>query len=126
MPEMDESEDSVLGVGGMDYPHDRPLEEELWFHGVLPREEVVRLLQNDGDFLVRETTRNDEKQTVLSVMWGSPKHFIVQLSPEGLFRFEGPAFTTIQELIIHQYQSGTPVTSRSGAILKSPVLRNID
>jgi len=123
MPEMDESEDSVLGAGVMDYPHDRPLEEELWFHGVLPREEVVRLLQNDGDFLVRETTRNDEKQTVLSVMWGSPKHFIVQLSPEGLFRFEGPAFTTIQELIIHQYQSGTPVTSRSGAILKSPVLR---
>jgi len=103
--------------------HERPLEEELWFHGVLPREEVVRLLQHDGDFLVRETTRNDEKQTVLSVMWGSPKHFIVQLSPEGLFRFEGPAFNTIQELIIHQFQSGNPVTSRSGAILKSPVLR---
>ena len=53
---------------------------------MLCREEVVRLLVNDGDFLVRETTRNDEKQTVLSVMWGSPKHFIVQLSPEGLFR----------------------------------------
>jgi tyrosine-protein kinase Fer len=56
----------------------------------LVREEVVRLLQNDGDFLVRETTRNDEKQTVLSVMWGSPKHFIVQLSPEGLFRSVSP------------------------------------
>ena len=37
--------------------HERTLEEELWFHGVLPREEVVRLLQHDGDFLVRETTR---------------------------------------------------------------------
>jgi len=56
-------------------------------------------------------------------MWGSPKHFIVQLSPEGLFRFEGPAFNTIQELISHQFQSGSPVTSRSGAILKTPVLR---
>lgn len=120
--ETDDGEDGPV-VGVLDYPQDRPLEEELWFHGVLPREEVVRLLQNDGDFLVRETTRNDEKQTVLSVMWGSPKHFIVQLSPEGLFRFEGPAFSTIQELIIHQYQSGSPVTSRSGAILKSPVLR---
>lgn len=40
----------------------RPLEEELWFHGVLPRGEVVRLLASDGDFLVRESTRNDEKQ----------------------------------------------------------------
>merc|ERR1719495_1843651 len=44
-------------------------------------------------------------------------------SPEGLFRFEGPAFTTIQELIVHRYQSGNPATSRSGAVLKSPVLR---
>ena len=35
-------------------------------------------------------------------MWTSPKHFIVQTSPEGLFRFEGPAFETVQELIIHQ------------------------
>jgi len=102
---------------------ERPLDEELWFHGVLPREEVVRLLQSDGDFLVRETTRNDEKQIVLSVMWGSPKHFIVQLSPEGLFRFEGPAFNTIQELIVHQFQSAASVTSRSGAILKNPVTR---
>ena len=39
--------------------------------------------------------RNDEKQIVLSVMWGSPKHFIVQLSPEGLFRFEGTFFINI-------------------------------
>eukprot|EP00088_Acartia_fossae_P059822 TRINITY_DN7150_c0_g1_i1.p1 TRINITY_DN7150_c0_g1~~TRINITY_DN7150_c0_g1_i1.p1 ORF type:complete len:868 (+),score=211.06 TRINITY_DN7150_c0_g1_i1:62-2665(+) len=116
-------ENHMYPQGLLDTSHERSLEEELWFHGVLPREEVVRLLQHDGDFLVRETTRNDEKQTVLSVMWGSPKHFIVQLSPEGLFRFEGPAFNTIQELIIHQFQSGTPVTSRSGAILKSPVLR---
>ena len=29
--------------------------------------EVVRLLETDGDFLVRETVRNDEKQIVLSV-----------------------------------------------------------
>ena len=64
------------------------------------------------DFVCRETTRNEEKQIVLSVMWSSPKHFIVQTSPEGLFRFEGPAFGTVQELIIHQFQSGLPVTSR--------------
>ena len=64
----------------------KQLEEEIWFHGVLPRLEVVRLLQEDGDFLVRETVRNEEKQIVLSVMWSSPKHFIVQTSPEGLFR----------------------------------------
>ena len=57
----------------------KALEEELWFHGVLPRGEVVRLLVTDGDFLVRETVRNDEKQIVLSVMWTSPRHFIGKL-----------------------------------------------
>lgn len=56
--------------------------DEEWFHGVLPREEVVRLLTQDGDFLVRETTRNDECQTVLSVCWGGHKHFIVQTTAE--------------------------------------------
>lgn len=56
--------------------------DEDWFHGVLPREEVVRLLTQDGDFLVRETTRNDECQTVLSVCWGGHKHFIVQTTAE--------------------------------------------
>ncbi|XP_035902095.1 tyrosine-protein kinase Fer isoform X4 [Anopheles stephensi] len=101
----------------------RPLHEEEWFHGVLPREEVVRLLRNEGDFLVRETTRNDESQTVLSVCWNGHKHFIVQTTAEGHYRFEGPAFPSIQELIVHQYQSELPVTGRSGAVLRKPVLR---
>ncbi|KAI5723466.1 hypothetical protein M8J76_006611 [Diaphorina citri] len=101
----------------------RSLVEEEWFHGVLPREEVVRLLVKDGDFLVRETTRNDENQTVLSVCWDGHKHFIVQTTAENEFRFEGPAFCSIQELIMFQYQSGQPVTSRSGAILKTPIPR---
>lgn len=39
------------------------------------------------------------------------------------FRFEGPSFCSIQELIMFQYQSGQPVTSRSGAILKTPIPR---
>lgn len=83
------------------------LEDNIWFHGVLPRLEVVRLLQEDGDFLVRETVRENLKQIVLSVMWSNPKHFIVQTSPEGLRRFEGPGFNSVQELIMHQFHSGT-------------------
>uniref|UniRef100_A0A023F4U3 Tyrosine-protein kinase n=1 Tax=Triatoma infestans TaxID=30076 RepID=A0A023F4U3_TRIIF len=101
----------------------RSLVDEEWFHGVLPREEVVRLLTREGDFLVRETTRNDENQTVLSVCWGGHKHFIVQTTTEGQYRFEGPAFGTIQELIMYQYQSGLPVTGRSGAVLRQPIPR---
>lgn len=101
----------------------KTLMDEEWFHGVLPREEVVRLLTQDGDFLVRETTRNDECQTVLSVCWGGHKHFIVQTTAEGLYRFEGPAFPSIRELILYQFNSGLAVTGRSGAILHKPIPR---
>ncbi|XP_073816985.1 tyrosine-protein kinase Fer isoform X4 [Musca autumnalis] len=103
----------------------RPLYEEEWFHGVLPREEVVRLLNNEGDFLVRETIRNEESQIVLSVCWNGHKHFIVQTTVDGHFRFEGPPFPSIQELILHQYQSELPVTVKSGAILRTPIRREI-
>lgn len=70
----------------------RSLLDEEWFHGVLPRDEVVRLLRMEGDFLVRETERNYEKQTVLSVLWGGrDKHFIVQttsdVSPNFMYLF---------------------------------------
>lgn len=118
-----ENKKSISQDLSMTLSTNRPLYEEEWFHGVLPREEVVRLLRNEGDFLVRETTRNDESQTVLSVCWNGHKHFIVQTTAEGHFRFEGPAFPSIQELIIHQYQSELPVTGRSGAVLRKPVLR---
>lgn len=103
----------------------RPLYEEEWFHGVLPREEVVRLLNNEGDFLVRETIRNEESQIVLSVCWNGHKHFIVQTTADGHFRFEGPPFPSIQELILHQYQSELPVTVKSGAILRRSICREI-
>ncbi|XP_050739542.1 tyrosine-protein kinase Fer-like isoform X4 [Eriocheir sinensis] len=114
---------AVNGIPELTYDPDRCLEDEPWFHGVLPREEVVRLLVEEGQYLVRETTRNDEQQIVLSVCWGSHKHFIVQTTPEGHYRFEGPAFPTIQELILHQHQCGLPVTNKSGAILRTPIFR---
>lgn len=102
----------------------RPLEEEEWFHGVLPREEVQRLLVNDGDFLVRESKnrKTNETQYVLSVVWQGYKHFIIQYG-EGGWRFEGPSFPTIHELVNYQHKVGTDVTSKSRAILKKRILR---
>lgn len=57
------------------------LEDEEWFHGVLPRDEVQRLLKEHGDYLVRESKnkRTGQPQYVLSVMWlNDYKHFIIQ------------------------------------------------
>ncbi|CAE1317407.1 FER [Acanthosepion pharaonis] len=100
------------------------LEDEEWFHGVLPREEVQRLLVNDGDYLVRESKnkKTNEVVYVLSVYWKGHKHFIIQ-TEEGGWRLEGPVFPTIQHLLEHQIMKGQPVTNKSQAILKNPILR---
>ncbi|XP_067942710.1 tyrosine-protein kinase Fer-like isoform X2 [Watersipora subatra] len=103
-----------------------PLEDEEWFHGILPREEVQRLLKQDGDYLVRESKKRqtNESQYVLSVMWQGSKHFIIQKG-DGGWRLEGNIYSTIQELIIQQHKSNTAVTNKSQAILKAPVMREI-
>lgn len=56
---------------------ERPLGQQDWYHGAIPRLEVLQLLKSDGDFLVRQS---QEKQGyVLSVWWdGSCKHFLIQ------------------------------------------------
>lgn len=74
---------------------------------------------------MRETIRNDASQIVLSVCWNGHKHFIVQTTNDDHYRFEGPAFPSIQELILHQHLSELPVTARSCAILKKPVTREL-
>lgn len=55
----------------------KPLHEQLWYHGAIPRAEVVELLTHSGDFLVRES--QGKQEAVLSVLWdGLPRHFIIQ------------------------------------------------
>ena len=85
--------------------------------------QVVRLLSENGDFLVRETTKNGKKNIVLSVAWNGHKHFMVQKTAEGKFRFEGSAFPSVAELIRSQWESGSPVTVKSGAVLQRQIPR---
>lgn len=55
----------------------KPLHEQLWYHGAIPRAEVAELLAQSGDFLVRES--QGKQDYVLSVLWeGQPRHFIIQ------------------------------------------------
>lgn len=55
----------------------KPLCQQVWYHGAIPRSEVQELLSNSGDFLVRES--QGKQEYVLSVLWdGQPRHFIIQ------------------------------------------------
>ncbi|XP_036211671.1 tyrosine-protein kinase Fes/Fps isoform X3 [Myotis myotis] len=93
----------------------KPLQEQLWYHGAIPRAEVAELLTQSGDFLVRESQGKQEH--VLSVLWdGQPRHFIIQ-SADNLYRLEGDGFPTIPLLIDHLLRSQQPLTKKSGVIL---------
>lgn len=93
----------------------KPLYEQLWYHGAIPRAEVAELLTHSGDFLVRES--QGKQEYVLSVMWdGQPRHFIIQ-SSDNLYRLEGDGFPSIPLLITHLLSSQQPLTKKSGVVL---------
>uniref|UniRef100_A0A8C5TX47 Tyrosine-protein kinase n=1 Tax=Malurus cyaneus samueli TaxID=2593467 RepID=A0A8C5TX47_9PASS len=94
----------------------KPLCQQVWYHGAIPRSEVQELLTCSGDFLVRES--QGKQEYVLSVLWdGQPRHFIIQ----DMFRLEGDSFPTIPLLIQHLLQSQQPITRKSGIILARAV-----
>ncbi|CAK6954907.1 tyrosine-protein kinase Fes/Fps [Scomber scombrus] len=101
---------------------DRPLGQQDWYHGAIPRPEVQQLLKNDGDFLVR---KSQEKQGyVLSVQWdGSCKHFLIQ-NTDNLYRLDGESFCSIPHLIHHLLSSRQHITKKSDIVLSNPVLKD--
>ncbi|KFP73101.1 hypothetical protein N310_07397, partial [Acanthisitta chloris] len=87
----------------------KPLCQQVWYHGAIPRSEVQELLTCSGDFLVRESQGKQEH--VLSVLWDEqPRHFIIQA-----------ADPTIPLLIQHLLQSQQPITRKSGIVLARAV-----
>ncbi|XP_024622290.1 tyrosine-protein kinase Fes/Fps isoform X3 [Neophocaena asiaeorientalis asiaeorientalis] len=97
----------------------KPLHEQLWYHGAIPRAEVAELLTHSGDFVVRES--QGKQEYVLSVLWdGQPRHFIIQYA-DNLYRLEGDGFPSIPLLIDHLLRSQQPLTKKSGIILNRAV-----
>ncbi|XP_054858939.1 tyrosine-protein kinase Fes/Fps isoform X2 [Eublepharis macularius] len=100
----------------------KPLSQQAWYHGAIPRLEVLQLLQADGDFLVRES--QGKQEYVLSVLWdGQPRHFILQ-AVENQYRLEGEAFPTIPLLIDHFLKTKQLVTKKSGILLVKPIIKD--
>lgn len=102
---------------------ERPLTEQEWYHGAIPRTEAQELLRQQGDFLVRES-HGKPGEYVLSVFSDEQRrHFIIQLA-ESQYRFEGTGFSTIPQLIEHHFSSKQVITKKSGVILLNPVVKD--
>ncbi|XP_072321805.1 tyrosine-protein kinase Fes/Fps isoform X2 [Eucyclogobius newberryi] len=101
---------------------DRPLVQQDWYHGAIPRLEVQELLQNDGDFLVRKS--QEKPGYVLSLRWDqSYKHFLIQ-DADNMYRLDGESFQSIPKLIHHLFSSCQSVTKKSDIVLKKPVIKD--
>ncbi|XP_053490477.1 tyrosine-protein kinase Fes/Fps isoform X1 [Ictalurus furcatus] len=101
---------------------EKPLTQQCWYHGAIPRVEVQELLKNDGDFLVRQS--QGKQEYVLSVHWaGQCRHFLIQNS-EGMYRLDGEGFHSIPLLMNYLLNSNKNVTRRTDIVLKRPIPRD--
>uniref|UniRef100_A0A8B9K907 Tyrosine-protein kinase n=1 Tax=Astyanax mexicanus TaxID=7994 RepID=A0A8B9K907_ASTMX len=102
---------------------EKPLGEQEWYHGAIPRTEAQELLKQQGDFLVRES-HGKPGEYVLSVFSDAQRrHFIIQYA-DNQYRFEGTGFPTIPQLIEHHYTTKQVITKKSGVVLLNPVIKD--
>lgn len=102
---------------------ERPLAEQEWYHGAIPRTEAQELLRQQGDFLVRES-HGKPGEYVLSVFSDEQRrHFIIQYA-DSQYRFEGTGFSTIPQLIEHHFSTKQVITKKSGVVLLNPVVKD--
>uniref|UniRef100_A0A8C5LPC4 Tyrosine-protein kinase n=1 Tax=Leptobrachium leishanense TaxID=445787 RepID=A0A8C5LPC4_9ANUR len=102
---------------------EKPLSEQDWYHGAIPRVEAQELLKQQGDFLVRES-HGKPGEYVLSVFSDTQRrHFIIQFA-DNQYRFEGTGFPTIPQLIEHHYTTKQVITKKSGVVLLNPVVKD--
>ncbi|XP_029920801.1 tyrosine-protein kinase Fer isoform X2 [Myripristis murdjan] len=102
---------------------ERPLAEQEWYHGAIPRTEAQELLRQQGDFLVRES-HGKPGEYVLSVFSDSQRrHFIIQYA-DNQYRFEGTGFPSIPQLIEHHFSTKQVITKKSAVVLLNPVVKD--
>ncbi|CAD6199157.1 unnamed protein product [Caenorhabditis auriculariae] len=97
---------------------EKRLEQELWYHGLLPREDIKAMLRNNGDFLVRvtEPVVGSPRQYVLSVMWNKDldenhavKHFLIAYMGQK-YSIEKYSFDSIAQMVEHHLITKESIT----------------
>ncbi|XP_075431764.1 SHC-transforming protein 4 isoform X2 [Ascaphus truei] len=101
------------------------MQREQWYHGKMGRKVAERLLVNDGDFLVRESTTSACQYVLSGLNEGHPKHLLL-VDPEGKVRTKDHIFENVSHLIKYHVENNLPIISSGSELcLKQPV-RNKD
>nr|CDJ83975.1 SH2 motif and Tyrosine protein kinase domain containing protein [Haemonchus contortus] len=116
------------GIGIMDEKLERilaDLESEEWYHGFIPFEDIVGLLHNDGDFLVRAMDPVGEKPPLpcITVKWDQIIDHPIKYRAKGedrLFTLDGTYRNgDITELLRYHLENGAPIDD--GVTLMNPI-----
>ncbi|NWU13820.1 SHC2 protein, partial [Cephalopterus ornatus] len=91
-------------------PTEEQLRREPWYHGKMSRRDAERLLQMDGDFLVRDSLTNPGQYVLTGMHSGQPKHLLL-VDPEGVVRTKDVLFESISHLISHHRQNEQPIVA---------------
>lgn len=100
-----------------------PLESEVWYHGPMSRAEAELLLEDEGDFLVRESKSKAGQYVLSGVQNGQPRHLLL-VDPEGKVRTKDREFSSVQELVVYHVNNALPIISSGSQVtITHPVHR---
>lgn len=108
-------------------PHDQftttPLHQRDWFHGKISRAESELRLEDEGDFLIRESKSQPGQYVLSGVQKGNPRHLLL-VDPQGHVRTKDRVFDSVGELVDYHLTNGLPIISAgSELIIKNPVIK---
>ncbi|NXF38530.1 SHC2 protein, partial [Nyctibius bracteatus] len=103
-------------------PTEEQLRREPWYHGKMSRRDAERLLQADGDFLVRDSLTNPGQYVLTGMHGGQPKHLLL-VDPEGVVRTKDVLFESISHLISHHRQNEQPIVAAESELHLRQVVR---
>lgn len=101
-----------------------PLENYLWYHGKISRQDAENNLKKDGDFLVRDSTttgpmEGSHQQYVLSGVCQGSKCHILLVDYDGVIRAKDEVFQSIPHLVENHFSSREPIMSGTDEIYLS-------
>lgn len=101
-----------------------PLELEVWYHGPMSRAEAELLIEDEGDFLVRESKSKAGQYVLSGVQSGQPRHLLL-VDPEGQVRTRDRVFSSVQELVAYHVKNQLPIISSGSQVtISNPVLKH--
>lgn len=109
------------------------IEKEHYYHGLLPREDIMTLLTENGDYVIRmtEPKAGEPRQYILSVMYNKTlpddlrmKHYIIKFDQNGFTIDDTNRFISIQKLVdFHKKNRKTAPNCAEPLILIRPIMR---